>query len=89
MVLAALVACHDLPETQDPPRDIDVEDLEPGMVVFDDVFTSEGVLLISRGTVVSDALILRFENYARQGRVSSRVCVQGQVPREAAPQGRA
>ncbi|MCW2635248.1 MAG: Response regulator c-di-GMP phosphodiesterase, RpfG family, contains and domain [Blastococcus sp.] len=86
-VLAALVACHDIPETQGPPREIDVADLEPGMVVFDDVLTTDGVLLISRGTVVSDPLILRFENYARQRRVSSRVCVHGQVPREAAPHG--
>jgi hypothetical protein len=76
-VLEALAACHDLPDDQGPPRDIDVDDLEPGMVVFDDVLTTDGVLLISRGTVVTDALVLRLENYARQGRVGRRIRVQG------------
>jgi response regulator RpfG family c-di-GMP phosphodiesterase len=76
-VLAALVACHDVPVVQGPPREIDVEDLAPGMVVFDDVYTTDDVLLISRGTVVNDPLILRLENYARQRRVGRRIRVQG------------
>jgi response regulator RpfG family c-di-GMP phosphodiesterase len=76
-VLAALVNCHRAPDTQDPPRDVDVDDLEPGMVVFDDVFTVDGVLLISRGTEVTDALVLRFENYAQQNRVHRQIRVQG------------
>ncbi|WP_167762233.1 HD domain-containing phosphohydrolase [Blastococcus sp. CT_GayMR20] len=76
-VLAALVTSHDVPDTQGPPRDVDVDDLEPGMVVFDDVYTTEGVLLISRGTEVTDPLILRIENYARQKRVERRIRVHG------------
>ncbi len=74
-VLAALVTCHDVPDTQGPPRDVDVDDLVPGMVVFDDVYTTESVLLISRGTEVTDALILRIENYARQKRVERQIRV--------------
>jgi response regulator RpfG family c-di-GMP phosphodiesterase len=76
-VLAALVTAHDVADTQASPRDVDVDDLAPGMVVFDDVYTTEGVLLISRGTEVTDALILRIENYARQKRVARRVRVHG------------
>jgi response regulator RpfG family c-di-GMP phosphodiesterase len=76
-VLEALAACHDLSEVQGVPRDIDVDDLEPGMVVFDDVLTTDGVLLISRGTVVTQPLILRLENYAQQSRVGRRLRVQG------------
>lgn len=76
-VLAALVTVHDVPDTQGPPRDVDVDDLVPGMVVFDDVYTTEGVLLISRGTEVTDPLILRIENYAGQKRVESRIRVHG------------
>ncbi len=76
-VLAALVTCHEVPDSQGPPRDVDVDDLEPGMVVFDDVYTTEGVLLISRGTEVTDALIMRMENYAAQDRVAHHVRVQG------------
>jgi response regulator RpfG family c-di-GMP phosphodiesterase len=76
-VLAALVTAHHVPDTQGPPRDVDVEGLEPGMVVFDDVYTTEGALLISRGTEVTDALILRIENYARQDRVAHQIRVHG------------
>ena len=75
--LAALVTAHDVPDTQGPPRDVDVDDLSLGMVVFDDVYTTEGVLLISRGTEVTDALILRIENYARQKRVERQIRVHG------------
>jgi hypothetical protein len=39
------------------------------MVIFDDVFSTQDLLLISRGTVVTEPLILRLENYANQGRV--------------------
>jgi response regulator RpfG family c-di-GMP phosphodiesterase len=75
-LLDAVATCHDVTETQGPPREIDVTELDPGMVVFDDIFTSDGVLLVSRGTVVTDPLILRLENYARQNRVGARLRVQ-------------
>jgi response regulator RpfG family c-di-GMP phosphodiesterase len=76
-VLAALVTAHDVADTQAAPLDVDVHDLVPGMVVFDDVYTTEGVLLISRGTEVTDALTFRMENYARQKRVARRIRVHG------------
>jgi response regulator RpfG family c-di-GMP phosphodiesterase len=76
-VLRALVDFHEVPETQGPPQDVDVDDLAPGMVVFDDVFTIDGVLLISRGTQVADPLIRRLENYVQQKRVARRIRVQG------------
>jgi hypothetical protein len=49
------------------------------MIIFDDVLTSEGVLLISRGTVVTEPLVFRLENYVRQDRVGRTVRVQGRV----------
>jgi response regulator RpfG family c-di-GMP phosphodiesterase len=73
-VLGALAKCHDTQGTEEP-REIPVYDLAPGMVVFDDVVTSDGVLLISRGTEVTDPLILRLENYAQQGRTGGRIRV--------------
>jgi response regulator RpfG family c-di-GMP phosphodiesterase len=75
-VLEALARCHDVSDTPGLPQDIEVHALEPGMVIFDDVYTSDDVLLISRGTVVTDSLILRLENYVGQGRVSRLVRVQ-------------
>jgi response regulator RpfG family c-di-GMP phosphodiesterase len=75
-VLDALVRCHDVADVPGPPREITVDELQPGMVIFDDILTSDGVLLISRGTEVTDPLILRLENYARQGRVEARLRVR-------------
>jgi response regulator RpfG family c-di-GMP phosphodiesterase len=76
-VLDALIQRHAAPELDEPPREIDVLDLEEAMVIFDDVFTTDGVLLVGRGTVVTDSLILRLENYSSQGRVGSTVRVTG------------
>jgi hypothetical protein len=52
-------------------------DLEEGLVIFDDILTTDGVLLIGRGTVVTEALIHRLENYADQGRVTASIRVTG------------
>lgn len=74
-VLESLIRCHAVAE-EASARETDVDDLRPDMVIFDDVFTTDGVLLVSRGTVVTEPLILRLENYADQGRLSRRLVVQ-------------
>jgi response regulator RpfG family c-di-GMP phosphodiesterase len=76
-LLEALVGCHDDSDLDAPPRDVDVMDLEEGLVIFDDMMTTDGVLLIGRGTVVTEALIHRLENYADQGRVTASIRVTG------------
>jgi response regulator RpfG family c-di-GMP phosphodiesterase len=75
-VLRALMRCHDSAQPQGDPVEIGVNCLEAGMVIFDDIHTAEDVLLISRGTVVTEALVVRLENYARQDRVSRIIRVQ-------------
>jgi response regulator RpfG family c-di-GMP phosphodiesterase len=75
-VLAALAGCHEASESSGAPRDVDVHELRNGMVIFDDVFSSQDLLLISRGTVVTEPLILRLENYANQGRVGRMIRVR-------------
>jgi response regulator RpfG family c-di-GMP phosphodiesterase len=75
-VLEALLGLHGQREIQGEPREIDIDDLEPGMVVFDEILTSDGLLLIARGTVVTDPLILRLENYVRHDRVGRRLRVR-------------
>jgi response regulator RpfG family c-di-GMP phosphodiesterase len=74
-VLDALVRCHAVAGRSDT-RETDVDDLQPGMVIFDDVYTTDGVLLISRGTVVTETLIRRLENYASQQRVRRQLLVE-------------
>ena len=77
-VLDALARCHDSDEVAEVPRQVPVSDLRPGMVVFDDVPTSTGVLLVGHGTVVTAALVERLENFATQGRVQDAILVTGQ-----------
>jgi response regulator RpfG family c-di-GMP phosphodiesterase len=76
-ILDALTALHATTEPEDKPQEIDLDDLEPGMVIFDDILTTDGVLLIGRGTTVTDPLILRLENYISQNRVARRMRVSG------------
>jgi response regulator RpfG family c-di-GMP phosphodiesterase len=76
-LLDALIGCHEVTELEAPAREVRVHELEEGMVVFDDILTTEGVLLVGRGTVVTDSLIQRLENYSDQGRVSDALRVTG------------
>lgn len=74
-VLDALVGAHAVQDVEAPPIELAIEDLEEGMLIFDDVMTPDGLLLIGRGSVVTDSLILRLENFGRQGRISGPVRV--------------
>lgn len=74
-VLSALMRCHDAAQPQGMPLEVEVDRLEAGMVIFDDVLTTDEILLISRGTVVTEALVVRLENYARQNRVGRAIRV--------------
>jgi response regulator RpfG family c-di-GMP phosphodiesterase len=76
-VLEALVRAHDVSDPVQAPRAVGVDELLPGMVVFDDIVTSVGVLLVGRGTVVTEPLIHRLENYAGRGDVRGSIRVTG------------
>lgn len=76
-ILETLIGIHGAQEPQVEVREVDIDDLEPGMVIFDDLYTTDGVLLISRGTEVTDPLILRLENYRSQERIDRTIRVQG------------
>ncbi|MCU1667497.1 MAG: Response regulator [Blastococcus sp.] len=76
-LLDALIGGHEVTELEAPPRMVRVHELEEGMVVFDDILTTEGILLIGHGTVVTDSLIQRLENYSEQGRVDGALRVTG------------
>lgn len=74
-VLSALMRCHDTARPQGAPVEVEVDRLDAGMVIFDDVLTTDEILLIGRGTVVTEALVVRLENYARQDRVARTIRV--------------
>ncbi len=46
-----------------------VEQIRPGMILADDLVTTTGVLLVSRGQEVSESLSERLRNYVRMGTV--------------------
>jgi response regulator RpfG family c-di-GMP phosphodiesterase len=76
-ILDALVRCHAVSSDAAPPRQVGLKELEPDMVMFDDVLTVDGVLLIGRGNVVTESLMQRLENFANQGRVNGPFRVTG------------
>lgn len=76
-VLDALARTHDSAGPGLAPQDVSIDGLAPGMVVFDDVVTETGLLLVGRGMEVTAALVERLENFAAQGRIGSTVRVTG------------
>jgi response regulator RpfG family c-di-GMP phosphodiesterase len=80
-VLDALARCYAVEERAAPARKVALLDLEPGMVLADDVLNGRGVLLVGRGTTVTDALIYRLENFSRQDGISSPILIEAPRPR--------
>jgi response regulator RpfG family c-di-GMP phosphodiesterase len=79
-VLDALARAHDSEDVGLTPRDVTIDELVPGLVVFDDIVTSTGVLLVGRGAEVTSALVERLENFSAQGRIGTTVRVTGGTP---------
>ena len=79
-VLDALARAHDDGGETLAPRDVTVDELVPGMVVFDDVVTDTGLLLVGRGMEVTSSLVQRLENFSDQGRIGATVRVTGGSP---------
>ncbi|SNR52642.1 HD domain-containing phosphohydrolase [Blastococcus mobilis] len=76
-VLDALSRIHNTEGAEPAPKALSIADLVPDMVVFDDVSTTDGLLLVGRGTVVTEALIRRLENFISQDRARDEVWVRG------------
>ena len=45
-------------------RSLGISELEPGMILYEDVFTTDDVLLASRGEAVTDPMIGRLHNFS-------------------------
>jgi response regulator RpfG family c-di-GMP phosphodiesterase len=76
-IVAALREIHGGKEPTAAPRVVTVDEMGEGMTMWEDVFTSEGVLLIGRGTVVTESLVHRLENYVQQDRIRDPIRVVG------------
>ncbi|MGY1856885.1 HD domain-containing phosphohydrolase [Modestobacter sp. SYSU DS0290] len=77
VVLDALISCHETEGDAPVPYEVTVPELRPGMVVFDDVATTSGVLLVGRGTIVTEPLVQRLENFLQQEQITGRLSVTG------------
>ncbi|MCB0317495.1 MAG: response regulator [Bdellovibrionales bacterium] len=61
---------------------IRVAELVPGQILLADVFTKEGVLLVSKGVKVTDTLVERINNYATFVGVNEPLVVNCRIPTE-------
>ena len=76
-VLGALARCHGVDKAAEQPRVVGISELQPGMLVFDDIRTAGGVLLVGRGTTVTAPLVQRLENFATREPLSGPILVTG------------
>jgi response regulator RpfG family c-di-GMP phosphodiesterase len=74
-VLGALAVAHELVAAPGDPRPVEVGQLRPGTTVAQDLQTVDGLLLVGRGTEVTDTLIERLSNFEQQGRFTGPVLV--------------
>jgi response regulator RpfG family c-di-GMP phosphodiesterase len=77
-VLAALRRCYAVGGVDAEPVKIEVAQLRPGMVLAEDVLTDRGLVLVGRGTAVTEPLLHRLENFGRLEGITSPVLVEGQ-----------
>lgn len=61
--------------TEAAPVVLEIEELKTGMVLVEDVLNTRGVVLLGRGSSVTEALLQRLRNHARHGDVSGQVVV--------------
>ncbi|GAB4079851.1 response regulator [Modestobacter muralis] len=76
-VLAALARCHGAGHDPEQARVVGIGELEEGMLVFDDIRTAGGVLLVGRGTTVTAPLVQRLENFAAREPLAGPILVTG------------
>ena len=74
-VLEALEAAYLPGAGQSAPKEVGLDDLTPGMILADDVVAVDDVLLVGRGTAVTDAMIRRLSNYTDRGDFAGRVLI--------------
>lgn len=73
-VLNALLA-HFAATAAEHVKELAPEDLRPGHVLAADLFSSNGLLLVTRGQLLSDALLARIRNHAAMSGIQGRPVV--------------
>lgn len=86
-MLDAWERCHSAGSAAaDVPIIVDFEDLQPGMVLIEDILSGKGVVLIGRGSTVTDALLQRLRNHVGQSGLSGSIVVSSELTHPGAGQ---
>ena len=81
-VLETWHACHVVDGAPgDVPVVVTFDQLQPGMVLMEDVLSGAGTVLLGRGSVVTEALRDRLENHIRHSGISGRIVVGSRLRR--------
>lgn len=68
-------------DATDVPVEVSLADLRPGMTLMDDVVNGQGMLLLGRGSVVTETVVRRLENHIRQSGLQGSILVsQSRTP---------
>jgi HD-GYP domain-containing protein (c-di-GMP phosphodiesterase class II) len=65
--------------TEDIPITVEFDQLEPGMLLVEDVLSGTGVVLLGRGSTVTEALLQRLRNHVRHSGVSGPIVVSSRL----------
>jgi hypothetical protein len=60
------------------PVTVEFDELGPGMVLLEDVLSARGVVLLGRGSTVSEALLQRLRNHVKHSGLSGTIVVSSQ-----------
>jgi response regulator RpfG family c-di-GMP phosphodiesterase len=64
------------------PVTVEFDELTPGMVLMEDVLSARGVVLLGRGSSVTEALLQRLRNHVKHSGVSGPIVVSSQLRTE-------
>lgn len=74
-ILELWAASHVDPEAHQTVVSMDINDIETGMVIAEDVRNARGVVLLGRGSAVTETLLERLRNHANSGEVTGPLVV--------------
>jgi hypothetical protein len=78
-VIAALANVADLRQTNEAVREITIDELLIGHELADDLHTAKGLLLVSRGQVITERLLVRVRNFQASTGLQGRILVADEI----------
>ena len=78
-VVAALANVADMRRTNDAVREVSIDELLIGHELADDLHTAKGLLLVSRGQVITERLLVRVRNFHASTGLQGRILVTDEI----------